>query len=495
MKICGLFEVKRLSQRNILSTGFIRRFMLGMARTKNSILSAMKQIIRPLLAGVLLTAFWAGSLFADPLVIRKVNVLTMESDEIQHNLTIIISDGVIEWIGPDADVNIPEGAEVVEGDYYVLPGLAEMHAHIPSPNQGTVMMENTLALYLSQGITTIRGMLGNPAHLELRERAAAGELFSPRIFTSGPSLSGNSATDPESARQMVRDQFEAGYDLLKFHPGLTLEVFEAVVEEAHSTSIEFSGHISYEVGLERSLEAGKGSIDHLDRYMEFLAGDAADREDPPIIYFGYDLTPHVDRNRISEAARITAEAGVWNVPTNTLLENVFNPNLSVEEMQQWPGMEYIPSNTVVNWSNRVSQIRSGDDYDASQAEEFLDIRKQLTLALHKEGAGLMLGADAPQIFNPPGYSAHRELAVLVDAGLSPFEAIKTGTVNVGKYLNEESYTGKVASGFRADLILLSSNPLESIPFHDNIEGVVYQGKFAGRAELNDILNYLKEALE
>ncbi|MCC5941936.1 MAG: amidohydrolase family protein [Balneolaceae bacterium] len=456
----------------------------------------MKNFIQLGVLTAAIFALFSTAIIADPIVFKGVNVLTMENEEIQYNSVVMIENGEIAWIGSADDAEIPEGSVVHEkSGYYLMPGLAEMHAHIPSGNQGREVLENTLALYLSYGITTIRGMLGHPVHLELSDQAAAGELYSPRIFTSGPSFNGNTATDPETTRQMVRDQAEAGYDLLKLHPGITLENFNAMADEATSIGIEFSGHISYGVGLERSLEAGQGTIDHLDRYMEFLAGDAADRDDPPIIYFGYDLTPYVDEDRIDEAARITKEAGVWNVPTNTLLDNIFNPSLSVFEMREWPGMEYIPSNTLDNWVNFVNNIRANENYDATQAERFLEIRKKLTYALHKHGAGLMLGADAPQIFNPPGFSTHRELQLLVEAGLSTFEALKTGTVNVGIYLNEEEKTGKIAPGFRADMILLSGNPLEAVPFQDKIEGVIYNGTYADRDEINTYLDRVKSAID
>lgn len=431
---------------------------------------------------------------SDSVVIENVRVLSMESDEILENQTIIVEDGRISWVGNSADAPDYDSATVVTGEYYVMPGLAEMHAHIPSSERGDEYMEAVLGLYLSQGITTIRGMLGEEYHLELQESAAAGEIISPRIFTSGPSFSGNSVNSPDQARQMVRDQYEKGYDLLKFHPGLALEEFEAISEEANNLGIEFSGHISYEVGLERSLEAGMGTIDHLDRYMEYLAGDAAAREDPPIIYFGYDLTPHADQSKIDEAAQMTAEAGVWNVPTNTLLVNVFSPDYTTDDMINWPGMDFIDESTVDGWADYVNQIRSGEDYDEEQARNFLEIRNNLTFALHENGAGLMLGADAPQIFNPPGFSAHRELAILVEAGLSPFEALKTGTVNVGIYLDEENLTGKIAPGFRADLIFLSSNPLESIPFRSQIEGVMSGGDYLSRTRLDSLLNQIQQVM-
>jgi len=445
-----------------------------------------------LLLLILLTGTFCSAQTSDVLVLENVNLLTMDSEEVLSGQTIIIRGEVIEWTGNSQDAEIPAGARVVEGDFYVMPGLAEMHAHIPSSGQTQEQMEQTLAMYLTQGITTVRGMLGAPVHLELRERATSPQFFSPRILTSGPSFNGNSATDPEKTRQMVREQAEAGYDLLKLHPGIERENFDALADEANSVGIEFSGHVSAGVGLERSLEAGQGTIDHTDRYMEFLAGvSPEERVDPNIIYFGYDLTPRADRSKIHEAAKLTAEAEVWVVPTNTLLENVFNPDLEPADMLNWPGMEFISESTKAGWANYVRNIRQHEDYDEDQAREFLQIRKELTMALHDEGAGLLLGADAPQIFNPPGYSTHRELQLLVESGLTPYEALKTGTVNVGIYLDEENKIGKIAPGFTADLILLQKNPLGSIPFHDSIEGVIYRGSYADRAQIDNILNGLK----
>lgn len=433
---------------------------------------------------------------SETFVLNNVHILTMNDSDIRENQTIIINGDTIVWVGDADSAEIPDGSTIVEGDFYVMPGLAEMHAHIPSSNQEMASIENTLALYLSYGITTIRGMLGDPVHLKLRERAETEDFFSPRILTSGPSFNGNTASDPETTRKMVRDQLEAGYNLLKLHPGITLENFEAMADEANSLGIEFSGHISAGVGLERSLDSGQGTIDHMDRYMEFLADISPEERaenDASIIFFGYDIAPAADRSRMGEAALLTRNAGTWVVPTNTLLDNVFNPDLTPEIMQNWHGMEFMPESTVNGWISFINDIRSSDSYDAEQARTFLDIRDELTRILHEEGAGLLLGADAPQIFNPPGFSTHRELSLIVRAGLTPYEAIGAGTTNVGKYLGEENRVGKVAEGYIADLILLSANPLEAIPFHDNIEGVVYRGTYADRGELDRILEGIRNA--
>jgi len=441
------------------------------------------KIFQILILLIVLQTLKIASTQAQTVVFDDIRLLSMENDQIEHNMTVIVINGRVAWVGPNHEADIPSEAEIISGPYYLMPGLAEMHAHIPSQQQGEEYVNHVLKMYVSQGITTIRGMLGEPSHLDLKKRAGAGTIISPRIFTSGPSFNGNSATDPETARQMVRDQKAAGYDLLKLHPGLTMDVFDAIADEALNNDIEFSGHISYDVQLERTLDAGQGTIDHLDRYMEFLAGDAANRPDPNIIFFGYDLTPHVDETQIPIAAQRTVDAAVWNVPTNTLLENVFNPENSIEVMSNWPGVDLMPSEMVSGWQNFIRNLRSSDIYNADQARKYLELRKKITKALHDGGAGLLLGADAPQIFNPPGYSAHRELKLLVEAGLTPYEALKTGTVNVGNYLNEPNRTGLIAEGYRADLILLQSNPLETIPFNGFIEGVMVNGKWYDRSVL------------
>jgi imidazolonepropionase-like amidohydrolase len=424
---------------------------------------------------------------ASVIVLQNMHVLSMQDDQIRANQTIVIRDNKIEWVGNADEAEIPEGARIVTGDFYVMPGLAEMHAHVPVSVNDPTPMYDVLAMYVSQGITTIRGMLGHPLHLELRNQSASGEILAPRIFTSGPSFSGNTARDTTIARQMVRHQAREGYDLLKLHPGLSLEVFEAIVDEANKVGIDFSGHISHAVGLRRALSAGYGTIDHLDRYMEFLAGDPSDREDPPIIYFGYDLADAADQKRIPNVAQMTLEAGVWNVPTNTLLQNIFDPTLTIEDMQNWPGMEYMREGTVDNWSGFVERMRNSDTYSEPKAIRFLETRLMLTKSLHDVGAGLLLGADAPQIFNPPGFSIHRELELLVRAGLSPFEALRTGTSNVATYFGESNSAGYIAPGYRADLIVLSVNPIESIPFGDYIEAVIVSGRFHSREALDERL--------
>lgn len=431
----------------------------------------------------------------DVTVLMGVSVLSMVDDQVRSDQAVIIDDGTIVWVGPATRARYPSDATVITGNYYVMPGLAEMHAHIPPASQGPDYVHDVLKMYVMQGITTIRGMLGEASHLELREASARGEIIAPRIFTSGPSFNGNTVPDAETARNRVREQFEAGYDLLKLHPGISVEAFDAIADEANKLGIDFSGHISHDVGLERTLASGKGTIDHLDRYMEFIADVPSDRTDPSIIFFGYDLTDYVDESRITLSATKTRDAGVGVVPTNTLLENVFNPDNTIRTMGAWPGMDLLPGNVVSGWVNFINIIRNQPEYDEDRARRFLDYRLQITKALHDAGVLLLLGADAPQIFNPPGFSAHKELRLLVDAGLTPFEAIKTGTVNVGTYFNEPDRTGKIHAGYRADIIMLDVNPLEAIPFNAHIRGVMVNGRYFSNEALLEMESVIRTRVQ
>ena len=144
--------------------------------------------------------------------------------------TVVVADGRIQAVGANDETQIPTGATVIDGGgRYLVPGLAEMHAHVPGANDRDYA-EEVLFLYVANGITTARGMLGQPVHLELRAELERHEVLGPRLITSGPSLRGERVDSPATARRMVTEQARAGYDFIKLHPGLTRAQFDAAVE-------------------------------------------------------------------------------------------------------------------------------------------------------------------------------------------------------------------------------------------------------------------------
>ena len=410
-----------------------------------------------------------------------VNVVPMDRERVLEEHTVLVRDGRIRRIGPAEDVEVPEGAGVAAEGGWLMPGLGEMHAHIP-PRGGRAWMEEVLFLFLANGVTTARGMLGQPTHLELREDVDAGRVLGPRIYTSGPSINGNSIPGPDSARRAVRHQHAAGYDFLKIHPGLTREEYDAVAEEADRVGIRWAGHVSLDVGLHRALETGQASIDHLDRYVEALLPEGADPTAEEAGFFGYGLVERADRSKIPEVARATAEAGVWNVPTQSLIERLLAP-ASPEEMAARPEVRYMPDETVESWKEAKAGFDADPRNTAERAEAFIRLRRDLIRALHEAGAPLLLGSDAPQVFQVPGFSVHDELELLVASGLTPYEALVTGTRNVATFFGDGGEYGTVREGRVADLVLLEANPLEDVSATRGIRGVMARGRWLPASEI------------
>jgi imidazolonepropionase-like amidohydrolase len=407
---------------------------------------------------------------------ENASVLTMENDRVLDRQTVVVADGRIAALAPDAPV--PAGAQRIDArGKFLMPGLAEMHGHVGGSPEA---LERILFLYLSNGVTTVRGMLGQPTHLELRAKAARGEILSPTLFTSGPSFNGNSVPDPETGRRMVLEQKGAGYDLLKIHPGLSRAAYDAIAAAARDVGIPFAGHVPAAVGLRRALEARQLTVDHLDGYVEALVPESVDTSTPS--FFGFGYLPQVDERRIPAIVAATRAAGAWNVPTQSLLEHMAGP-ITPEELAARPEMRYMPQATVQQWLQQARNIRRQAGADPAAGARFVELRRRLIRALQERGAGLLLGSDAPQVFNVPGFSLQHEMRMLVTAGLTPYQVLKSGTREPAVHFGAEKEFGTVAVGKRADLILLDANPLADITAMERIAGVMVRGRWLPQAEI------------
>jgi imidazolonepropionase-like amidohydrolase len=412
-----------------------------------------------------------------------VTVIPMDRERSLPNQTVVVRGDRIVELGPAGRVKVPEGGTRVDGrGKYLIPGLAEMHAHIPGGQAADSIVERILFLYVSGGITTIRGMLGHPRHLELRARAARGELLSPTIHASGPSLNGNSAPSPDAAARAVTEQKAAGYDLLKIHPGVRREVFDTLVATARRVGIPFAGHVPEEVGIAHAIASRYASIEHLDGYLEGMLRDGAALKASESAFFGMNLGEQIDEAKLPALVRATKQAGVWNVPTQVLMENLISAG-SAEQLARRPEMRYVPATAVAQWTEAKNTMLQETGSSEASARRMIEVRRKLIKALHTAGAGLLLGSDAPQVWNVPGFSTHRELESLVAAGLTPWQALETGTRNVAVYIGTEQETGTVESGKRADLLLLDADPLKDIRNTTKRAGVMVRGRWLPQAEI------------
>ena len=415
---------------------------------------------------------------AEAVAFVNVTVIPMDRERTVADQTVVVRGARIESLGPSASTTVPAGARRIDGrGKYLIPALSEMHAHIPPGNATDAEIERVLALYSVNGIGTIRGMLGAPKHLPLRERANRGEILSPWVYTSGPSLNGSTASNAETAVQMVKEQKAAGYDFLKIHPGVKRDVFDAMAAAADAAGIRFAGHVPLDVGLARALEARYATIDHVDGFMEALAREGAANSQ----MFGLNLTGVLDESRIPQLVEATRKAGVRVVPTEALFEHWVGPD-DPETMTKWPEMQYVDRETLAQWVASKQKILAGGT--PAERARFLDVRRRLIKALHAGGVGLLLGSDGPQVWNVPGFSVHRELRYLVQAGLTPYQALETGTRNVAEFYGTAAERGTVAPARRADVLLLDGNPLQDIGNTSRIAAVVLGGRVLTKDDID-----------
>lgn len=414
---------------------------------------------------ILLASLFASMVCsADVVVFRDANVLSMVSADVKK-ATVIVRDGKIAEIRTKAGT-LPKGAKVVDArGKFLMPGLAEMHGHVPPLNAPEGAVEDALFLYVANGITTVRGMLGHDGQLGLRESQKRGQIIAPNLYLAGPSFNGNSINSVDDAIARVRAQKNEGWDLLKVHPGLTLAEYDAMARTAREVGIRFGGHVPQEVGLLHAIEAGQETFDHIDGYAELLDADQ----------------PELDAAKLADIVARSKAAGVWIVPTSALWEVLMNV-IPLQKLTAYPELKYVSAKTVEAWSNAYRQRE-----DPSSATVRMNIarnRGRILRALHEGGVRILMGTDAPQQFSVPGFSLHRELLVMRDAGLSPYAILHSGTVNVGHYFSKQDSFGTIETGKRADLVLLRANPLLDIANVSTIDGVMVRGRWFSRADLD-----------
>ena len=285
-----------------------------------------------------------------------------------------------------------------------------------------------LFLYVATGVTTVRGMQGAPGQLDLREAAKRGDIVAPNLYLAGPQFSGNAVKSAEDAVARVRQQKTEGWDLLKIQEGLSPPAYDAMAKTAKEVGIRFGGHVPDAVGLLRALDAGQDTLDHIDGYIEHLDGRAKVGR----------------RHGVQDLVQRTKKAGAWIVPTMVVWETLQGP-VSLESRTGWPELKYMPAAQVEQWTKALDSRLKNPQYNAGQAKLHIDNRMTLLRALHAGGVGILLGSDAPQQFNVPGFSIHREMKRMADAGMSAFDVLKSGTANVGQYFKAQDRSGRSRS--------------------------------------------------
>jgi imidazolonepropionase-like amidohydrolase len=408
------------------------------------------------------------------LVIRHATIVDIATGELKGDQAVVVRDGLIAAVIPAERASAYHGTAEVDADgRFLMPALADAHVHLQNASE--------LELYLRYGVGLIVNMAGSPMHLDLREAIEEGRRVGPRIITAGPTLDGPEPTNPlftsvtwETAEEVVAWIADRGYDVVKVYQQLDAGTLETIVRAADSRGLVTTGHVSRSLGARGVLDAGLRYVAH----GEELAFESFDEE-----------TRGHDRSRIPELTDLLAQRGVTVTPMINYLEQVPDQVLALDEYLGSAPMSLVPAGMKLSFGPRQGWFSSRDEPEAfaDQMADAADFVAELTAALNARDVRLILGTDAGFGGAIPGYAVHRELESLVAAGLSELEALRTATLDVGRFVQEidpdRAPWGRIEPGFSADLLLLARDPLSEISATREIEGVALAGRWYSRGDL------------
>jgi imidazolonepropionase-like amidohydrolase len=411
-----------------------------------------------------------------------VTLIPMDRERTIPHQTVLIHKSRIIDIKNSKKAILPDDVIRIDGrGMYLIPGLADMHVHAHSPED--------LALFVANGVTTVRNMRGSQIHLAYRQLINEEKLFGPTLYTCGAILDGAPPTGEsvtvieteDQARQIVVDQKQAGYDCIKVYTRLSRHVYKALMTAAKQYNMPVAGHVPTDVGLDLALALHQNSIEHLTGYMGAIHDDNEG---------SINGSKVVKESDIPIVAKDTASSGVWNCPTLVVQQNYASAT-EKRTIEDHPELKYVAPVRLAMWDPARERRFQGTDFQA--IKRGISVLEKMVYSLHKQGAGLLLGTDAPSRFVVPGFSAHRELKNLVKSGLTPYEALSTATRNPAIFLKASSQFGTIAPGKRADFILLKADPLKDISNTEKIAGVMLRGKWLPEEKLNSILEEVRNS--
>jgi len=398
-----------------------------------------------------------------------VNVVPMNRETMLEDQTVIVRNGKIETVGPAASTEISKDTKTIEArGKFLIPGLTDSHVHLQTPIEFPV--------FLANGVTTVYHLDGRPAHLVWRGKIAEGKMTGPTIYTTGPIFFQTPSV--EDAVSKVDEQAALGYDGVKIYNGVSKGAYGPLIAEAKKKNLLLMGHVARKPDFEATLNAGQ-SIAHLEEYTYTFFNPKRDDDDTHIVY---------DESKIPEAVRLTVKAGIFVTPTLDNYATIVREATDLDVFLKNPELRYDPPWTLATFQPDVDRYKNGfkpDDYPRLRAS--LALQRKLVKALEDAGVPILSGTDASDVGPVAGFGLHNELKEFVDDGFTPYQALRTATVNPARYFHQSGQWGTIEPGKRADLVLLDANPLENIGNTRKIAGVVLQGEWHDKAALHAAL--------
>lgn len=449
-----------------------------------------------LLLGLLLPVRTVRAALPRPdLLIADVRLLDVAAGRIRGPHDVWIVGGRIAAIGAPGKLAVPTDVRRLAGrGLFLLPGLVDLHVHLFNNASGRAPNTWTFPLFLAHGVTGVREMAARPADLAMvrawRTAVAHRELLAPRVLSAGVPVPGRGTGD---IAQQVDAAAAAGADFIKVFSEISASDWRTVLAAAQSRRLPVAGHVPAALSLASTAVAGLSSSEHLMQAFEactrqeaqWLApraglGGAAllavrDRQEPAILA-AFDA--RVCRHRL----RALQPAGQAQIPTLVLYRAESQASSAAPEADpRWPWLRADEQARWLRIHAAMAQTAPG------LAAQRWRVARRLVGQMQRVQLPVLAGTDTPMPGVYPGWSLHEELASLVDAGLTPAQALYAATLGPARWLGLADRRGRVAPGQDADLVLLDANPLRDIRHSRRIRAVILAGRLLDRAQLDRLL--------
>ena len=421
-------------------------------------------------------------------LIKNINVITMTDERVLVKQDVLIEDRFIKKIVPRGQLKIVVDSEIDGTGKYLMPGLFDMHAHVNE--------ERFLKLFLLNGITAVRD-LGNvdESIFKLKDDISSGKILGPRLFVSGKILEGdppfwqgfNVIKSKAQAIGAVKELKAKGADQVKVYHTLSPELHKAIIDTAHNLGMKVTGHVPQAMTVLKALAAGQDGIEHLTSITDYIGQiDYEDANEPGYKGWRRFTDYRIKDKELKKLTKAFKSSNAYFCPT-LIVDRQFSSLADYKSLVKETDATYIESHYInEEWNpqskNASTNIRGVKPLWFKNYSVIYNGSKSAIRTI-KGGAIMLAGTDTPNPFVVPGFSLAKELELLVESGLSCFEALQAATVNAAKWLGVNDKLGAVSEGKVANIIVLGKNPLERIENIKNIETVILNGTAHSRTKL------------
>ena len=421
----------------------------------------MKTILALLLTLLATVAHFAQA--PRSLAFVHANLIAMTGARVQTDMTVIVVGERIAAVGKTGRTKVPHGAAVIDArGKYLIPGLWDMHVHLGDDDFDR---DHNLSLFVANGVTGVRMMDGDPAYYRWRSEAENGMMLAPRMFIASAVIGSGDLSDitEERTRAEVLKAKRSGADFVKVHDNLSRASYYALIDEARLVRLPVEGHVPLSMTAAEVSNAGQKSIEHFTGLDE-AKSDAA---------------------KADALIAVLKKNGTWLCPTL-----IMRHDYALLNDPRLPGdsrLKYAKPSWRERWLRMTQQSQSWTPTEAAQRKETIRKEDSLLKKMADAGVPILAGTDSANPYVMPGFSLHDELGLMVDAGLTPFEALRTATSNPARFMGQLNSVGTIERGRLADLVLLDADPLDDISNTKKINAVVIRGRLLDRNTLDRLL--------